>query len=124
KKKAGEKAGSAVSPLVIRYRVDCQGKAAGYVYTDSHRVRTHPETLMIALGSASEVKRVEVISFDEPQHSKPKDEWYGKFEGQKLGAELALKRAIPVYTGASITSRVTTEATRRALAIHEVLESK
>jgi hypothetical protein len=120
-KRVFELAGShLMSAIVIRWVVTCGGKTSAYGYTDMHRVRTHPENLMILVDASGKLKRIEVLSFDEPTEYMPKEEWYGQFAGHKLDSELALKRAIPPVTGASLTSRATTEAARRVLAIHAV----
>jgi hypothetical protein len=122
-KKAGELAGSSIpSPLVVRYVATCEGKPAGVAYTDTHRVRTHPETLLIVVSPKEAVEKVEVLSFDEPLDYIPRERWYGTFHNQKLDPELQLKKAIPFVTGASLTSRATTEAVRRVLAIHRTLK--
>jgi electron transport complex protein RnfG len=122
-KKASDAAGTQLaSAVVIRYLARCA--KGGIAYTDTHRVRTHPETLLIALDPEGKVLRIEVLSFDEPPEYMPKVEWYGTFKSQSLTPELELKRAIPTVTGASLTSRATTEAARRVLAIHEALSKK
>jgi hypothetical protein len=132
-KEASSRAGSVIaSAVVIRYVIGCPAAAGGgtsasgarpggYAYTDTHRVRTHPETLLVALDGEGRILRIEVLSFDEPSEYLPKPQWYRTFDHQKLDSNLALKRAIPLVTGASLTSRATTEAARRALALHEVL---
>jgi hypothetical protein len=122
-KEASSEAGSQIpSAVVIRYIARCPaGTQGGFAYTDTHRVRTHPETLLVALDPEGKVLRIEVLLFDEPTEYLPKEEWYGTFKGHGLTPELALKRAIPMVTGASLTSRATTEAARRALAIHRIL---
>lgn len=129
--KATELAGSSISSaIVIRQVVTCPGRAGGapaivgYAYTDTHRVRTLPETVLVIIDPAGKLKRIEVLSFDEPMDYLPRAEWYKVFSGHALDSELALKRGIPSVTGASLTSRATTEAARRALALHGVIGAK
>ena len=110
------------SALVVRYRATCDGKPAGHAYTDTHRVRTHPETLLIIIDLQGKVVKTEAISFDEPLEYLPRSEWYATFGGAKLDEQLALKRKIPFVTGASLTAKATTAATRRALAIDLALK--
>ena len=45
-------------------------------------------------------------------------------EGRKLDDDLALKRGIRSVTGATLTARATTEAVRRILALHRVVEEE
>jgi hypothetical protein len=97
------------------------GKPAGVAYFDAHMVRTMPETIMVALDPAGAILRVEVLSFDEPEEYKPRPAWYAQFAGKPLNDELSMKRGIRPVTGATLTARATTDAARRALALHRVL---
>ena len=124
-KSAKELSGHTISSaLVVRHRA--KNKSSGkleFVYTDTHRVRTHTETLMLIVDADKKIRRVEVLAFEEPLEYMPKDQWYGKFEKSPLDAELEVKRRIPFVTGASLTAQASVQAARRILAIHEVLEN-
>lgn len=129
-RQAQEAAGVEVeSGLVYPYRADCGGddggasggNSGGTAYFDSHRVRTLPETVMVALDADGNVLRVEVLAFREPEDYIPRDVWYRQFDGEALDDELDLKRGIRGVTGATLTARATTEAVRRVLAIHRIL---
>ena len=110
------------SALVTRYEaLDEGGVVVGHAYLDTHRVRTLPETVMIAVGPEGGVLRVEVVVFREPIEYVPREGWYRQFDEEKLDDELALKRGIRPVTGATLTARATTEAVRRVLAIHQVV---
>ena len=121
-KRASDLAGTPItSALVVRYTAECAGAYFGRAYTDTSRVRTHPETLFIALDAKGDVDRVEVLSFDEPLEYKPKPAWYATFAHAQLNDELQVKHQIPFVTGASLTGQATVQATRRMLAIERVL---
>ena len=120
---AEEGGGELSGAMVTRYVAVADGNRVGYSYLDTHRVRTLPETLMVVLEPDGGVRRVEVVAFREPLEYIPRDSWYGQFEGQRLSDELALKRNIRPVTGATLTARATTEAVRRILAIHSVVET-
>ena len=109
------------SGLVYPYRADCGGEAGGTAYFDSHRVRTLPETVMVALDADGNVLRVEVLAFREPEDYIPREIWYRQFDGETLDDELDVKRDIRGVTGATLTVRATTQAVRRVLAIHQIL---
>ena len=100
---------------------DAQGKVLGYAYFDAHRVRTKRETVMFVVAPDGALRGVQVLAFQEPRQYLPKSKWYEQFEGRVLDAKLRLGSEIDVCTGATITSRVTTLAARRALAIHALL---
>lgn len=109
------------SALVHRYEATREGEPFATAYFDTHRVRTLPETIMVVVGAGGEVRRVEVLSFDEPPDYMPREGWYGQFEGQALSDELDLDRGIRRVTGATLTGRATTDAVRRVLALHQAI---
>lgn len=120
--RAAELAGSAPPSAIVHPYIAARGSARlGTVYFDTHQVRTLAETVMVAIDSAGQVRRVEVIAFDEPPDYLPRAAWYEQFGARKLGPELALGRAIRGVTGATLTARATTGAVRRALALDQVI---
>jgi hypothetical protein len=76
---------------------------------------------MVVVDPGGRVRRIEVLSFREPQDYLPREGWYGQFEGRALDGELNMKKGIRGITGATLTARATTEAARRVLALHRVL---
>lgn len=90
-------------------------------FFDTHLVRTLPETVMIVVGADGAVRRVEILSFEEPEDYLPRPRWFEQFQGRGLDADLATKGAIRAVTGATLSSRAVTEAVRRALALHQLL---
>lgn len=123
-KEASEKAGNTIqSPLVARYTALSKGIMVGRAYLDSHVVRTKKESLLIMLNADGTVKRVEVVAFEEPPEYQPVQKWYDQFQAKALSPDLSLKGQIRPVTGASLTSRATVEAVRRALAIDAVLQN-
>ena len=125
---AREQAGTEpLSAVVHPYRARRAGEApapCGTAYFDSHRVRTLAETVMIAIDPESQIVRVEVLSFDEPLDYLPRDEWYAQFAGRALVPDTELGRAIRPVTGATLTARATTDAARRALALHRLIAAR
>ena len=65
-----------------------------------------------------------MLSFDEPPDYLPRVEWYAQFGGRRLAPETELGRGIRPVTGATLTARVTTDAARRALAVHALLAAR
>ena len=131
---ARERAGTELASAVVHaYRAqrgngpegaEGGGQPCGTAYFDTHRVRTLAETVMVAIDPAGGILRVEVLSFDEPPDYLPRDEWYAQFGGRRLAPDTELGRAIRPVTGATLTARVTTDAARRALAIHALLAAR
>ena len=115
---AGGRLGSAIAHPYVATK---DGTLVGTAYFESHVVRTLAETVMITVDPEGRIGRVEVLSFDEPPEYLPRAEWYRQFAGKPLDAELELRRAIRPVAGATLTARATTDAARRALALHRVL---
>ncbi len=108
--------------MVFRYLVkDQAGKLLATAYLDRHKVRSKSETLLVVVGLDGRVKQVQVLAFAEPREYLPRKGWYRQFDGKALGPELRLRRGIDVVSGATLSSRACTRATRRVLAIHAVL---
>ena len=116
-RKAAELSGEEVASALVTYY---EGPG-GFAYFDTHRVRTLPETLMVVVDPQGKVKRIEVITFREPEEYMPRANWYGQFQGRKLDKDLEVKRGIHPVTGATLTVRATTDAVRRVLALHQVI---
>jgi electron transport complex protein RnfG len=107
--------------IAYAYTATKEGKCVGTAYFDVHRVRTMRQVLMVVVDPAGKVRRVELLAFAEPAQFIPNSRWYGQFVGKALDETLSLKRDIKGVTGATLTARATTQAVRRVLAIHAVL---
>ena len=110
--------------MIVRYAGTGPAGAAGYAYFDTHRVRTLPETVMIAVTPDGRVSKIEILSFDEPPDYFPKPRWVEQFRGRGLNDDLSLTGAIRPITGASLSGRAVVNASRKVLAIHRAIESE
>ena len=110
--------------LITQYVGEAEGDVLGTAYFDTHRVRTLQETIMVVVNPDGTVGRVEILSFGEPREYVPKKAWLEQFPGRRLDRSLALKRGIHAITGATLSARAVTEATRRILAIHRALSDR
>jgi len=110
--------------LVVRYVGKKGNELVGWAYFDAHRVRTLPETIMIVVRPDGGIASIEILSFSEPQEYLPKERWLDQLDGQRLDEELSLSRAIRPITGATLSGRAIVKASRKMLAIHEVVESR
>jgi FMN-binding protein len=114
-------AGSKVTGRVFTYYVGSDETGIrGYAYFDSHLVRTLPETIMVLLAGDGTIRRVEILSFSEPEDYLPREAWLGQFAGKGLDADLAVRRGIHNLSGASLTAEAVTDACRRILALHRL----
>lgn len=116
-----KEAGSKLPGRVFPYYVGrAEGKVTGYAYFDTHLVRTLPETVMILLSADGKIRRVELLSFSEPEDYLPKEAWLGQFPGRGLDPDLQIRKGIRNLTGASLTAGAITAACRRVLALHRL----
>ncbi len=111
------------SALVRAYEGRCEGVLAGTAYFDTHPVRDLPSTMMVVVGPDGSVARVELLSFEGAAEHRPGPGFYERIRGMRLDRDLALRRsALRPVSGATLSSRAAVEATRRVLALHEVIQ--
>lgn len=114
--------GVEVDQRVVTYYVGLNGSdPAGVAYFDAHRVRTLPEVLMIVVSPSGRIDRVEILRFSEPPEYRAPDSWLDQFSERDLDDGLSLKGSIVNITGATLTARSITDASRRILALHELI---
>lgn len=112
-----------VRPGVLIHYVAKRGdQPLGVAYFDAHRVRTLSEVLMIVVSPRARVERIEILRFSEPPEYRAPGGWLAQFEGKPLSDDLSVRRGIANITGASLTSRAVTEAVRRVLALHAIID--
>ncbi len=93
-------------------------------YFESHLVRTMNETIMIVVGADGRPRFVEILSFAEPPDYMASKPWLAQFAGKPLNEDLAPRRALRNIAGATLTSEAVAHSVRRALAVHQVLNTK
>lgn len=109
------------SKYVVMYEATKAGALLGVALFDTHVVRTAPETVMVAIAPNGVVLRAEVVQFREPAEYAAPARWTAQLHGQSLGPRLSLKGDIRPLSGASLTAQSLVDATRRALALFQVL---
>ncbi len=110
------------SKVAFRYVArDDKGALLGYAFFDAHVVRSKRETLMVVVTPEGKVREVVVLAFQEPAEYIPSARWYQQFAGRALDDDLRLGGKIDACTGATLTSRATTLAARRSLALQAAL---
>jgi len=102
-------------------KADGKGKLVGTAYVDVHKVRTKRQALLIAVSPAGILDGITVLGFAEPRDYLPRAKWFARFQGHRLNDQLRLRKGIDGVSGATLTSRATVSAARRALAVQAVL---
>lgn len=110
-----------IRPHLVRYVAKRNGQTIGFIYFDAHRVRTLPETVMFVVSNAGVIQKIEIVSFSEPKDYLPKRRWLDQMHGRRLDQELSLKRAIRPISGATLSGRAVVDASRKILALHQML---
>ncbi len=119
-RRAGEAAGAPVDMRVVPYYVGTNaGRGLGYAYFDTHLVRTLPETILILVAPDGTIRRIDILSFDEPEDYLPSRRWLEQFPGRALD-DLGTRQGIRALTGATLSSRAITQAAKRVLALHRL----
>lgn len=113
-----------VGALVTRYVARSEDGIAGYAYLDKHKVRTLPQTLMVALDAKGAVVGIRVLAFREPAEYMAQQGWMEQFRGKTAGDEIRMKKNIDGITGATLTARAVTQCARRVMAVHQILEQQ
>ena len=111
-----------IDQTIITFYVGGDGEPTGVAYFDAHRVRTKNEVVMVVVDPDATIRRVDVLKFTEPPEYRAPDGWIDQLEGQGLDAALSLRGGIRSIAGATLTARAMTEAARRVLALHAVIE--
>lgn len=101
-----------------------KGEIVGTAFFDSHVVRSKRETLMVAVNPGGDLRCVDTVAFAEPPEYLAQDAFYDSLKGREQGRPLTLGRGLDGTTGATLTCRAVANASRRALALHEVLGTK
>jgi hypothetical protein len=117
-----ERAGTPLTgPWQVAYEARREGRLVGVGFLDTHRVRTLPETAVVAIAAEGHILRVEVVAFREPQEYMAREAWLRQFDGKSLDSQLTLKGAIRPLSGSTLTANALMDAARRSLALHQLL---
>jgi hypothetical protein len=98
--------------LVTFYTARKGADVLGYAAIHTHVVRTKQETLSLAFEPDGRIRKITVLSFLEPPEYKPSERWLAQFDGKRAGDRLAVGQDIAPITGATLTARGITEASR------------
>ena len=112
------------SRMFIYYEAILPGNAKGYLYLDTHRVRSLYETILISINTQNTIERIEVLSFEEPPEYMASERWLQQFYKQDMSNAVNSTKKIQAITGASLTSDAISESIIRVMAIHRLVNSQ
>jgi hypothetical protein len=117
KQLSGELGRELKSRFFTFYEARKGGKLQGYGTFHTEVVRTKEQTLFVAVDAQYRVKDVRLISFYEPDEYRPPDRWLKILKGKNLSDSIQPGKDLPAMSGATLTSRSTSQTTRMVLAI-------
>jgi len=97
-----------------------QDKILGYAAIESVTVRTKPETLMIVLTPAGELRNVYTLAFHEPPEYMPPDRWFEQLYKRPL-AEMDFSKGVDGISGATLSTRAGLSSVRKVMAMYQVM---
>jgi hypothetical protein len=102
------------------YVVKNASKVVGYGVLVIQRVRTKKAAILYLVSKESKIKSIEIIQFQEPSEYKPNKVWQGVFKGKTKEDNLFSGKGIPTISGATMSARAISDASRIALHIVEM----
>lgn len=112
--------GKVDSALFTFYVGRRNGEIIGYAAIESHTVRTKPETLLILLSPAGDLKHVEVLAFHEPPEYQPTTLWFAQLYRRTL-SQLDFNADVQGITGATLSAQSALSSVRKVLAIYQLV---
>lgn len=97
------------------------GEETGYAVIDTHALRTLTETVMFIINPDGTLRHAEILAFFEPTDYMPSGKWINLFPRKTKLDAMRAGKGIPNVTGATITARSFSRATRRVLAVYRII---
>ena len=95
-----------------------KGTISGYAVFDTHRVRTKEETLCIVFTPEGNIRKVQLISFYEPEDYIPSVRWLKQFLNRK-DADSVTSDNIAGITGATLTTQAVMGTVRKSMVVFQ-----
>lgn len=106
--------------VYLVYKASKGEKTLGYGILVSQKVRSKNCVVMYHIAN-SKLLSIEIIAFNEPREYLPNKEWTQHFKNLSTDTKLYLTKEIPTITGATLSARSVTDASRIAFAIYNIL---
>lgn len=97
-----------------------ENKILGYGFLINRKVRSKNAVTLYFIAK-EKLLNIEIIAFNEPQEYIPSKTWQSQFKNIRTNTMLKLSREIPTITGATLSARSVTDASRIAFALYNEL---
>jgi len=115
-----QRAETKIASKKIRFYVIKEAKnIVGYAVLLFQRIRTKQAAILYLIDKDITIKNIEILAFHEPSEYKPYRTWKKAFLGKGLDDNLKVGYGIPTISGATLSARSISDASRIALAIVE-----
>ncbi len=120
--RAQQKARTRIDSKLFTFYIGIKnGQILGYAAIESHVVRTMPETIMVVLSPAGQIRSTVVLAFHEPPEYLPSEKWLGQFRRKGLSPELRPGGEIAGILGSTLSVQAISGGVRKVLALFEIL---
>lgn len=108
------------SNIVRLYTVKSAKKIEGYAVLLLSTIRTKKAVVLYIMDTKAKIKSMEIVLFKEPLEYKPKESWQNRFKNKTEKDNLFAGKGIPTISGATMSARAITDASRLAIALVKV----
>ena len=108
------------SNLIRMYTVHNSKNVEGYAVIIVQKVRTKRAAVLYIIDAKEKIKSIEIWAFNEPSEYKPNEAWKSVFDGKSKEDNLFSGKGIPTISGATLSARAISDASRIALSIVEM----
>lgn len=117
---------SKLSSKIFRiFKATKENQTLGYGILVNKKVRSKNAVVLYFISNNGILKGIEVIAFNEPLEYLPSKNWNSQFENIDTTTMLYASKEIPTITGATLSARSITDASRIAFSLYnELLKDK
>lgn len=108
------------SNMIRMYTVHTHKDIEGYGVIIVQKIRTKRAAILYIMDADEKIKSIEILAFNEPSEYKPNEAWKSVFEGKSKVDNLFSGKGIPTISGATLSARAISDASRIALSIVEL----
>ncbi len=102
------------------YSASKNGKTLGYGILINRKVRSKNAVILYMMAQ-NRLQDIEIIAFNEPKEYLPTKRWSAQFQNRDTDKMLHLSHEIPSISGATLSARSVTDASRIAFALYNQL---
>ena len=103
------------------FKATKESQLLGYGILINQQVRSKNTAVLYFISNDSMLKAIEIIAFNEPMEYLPSKKWNEQFNNTKTTKMLQVSKNIPTISGATLSAKAITDASRIAFGIYNEL---